>query len=79
MKFRLLNHVAVDLIVVAIFTFGLRIILRLLSPIPLRDRGGPVYKMHLALELDGRSNFFINPPAHLCAVTYMTEISSTVT
>ena len=24
-------------------------------------------------------NFFFNPPAHLCAVTYMTEISLIVT
>ena len=26
-------------------------------------------------EPDGRSNFFLNPPAHLCAITYVTEIS----
>ena len=26
-----------------------------------------------------RSNFFFSPPAHLCAVTYMTEISLIVT
>ena len=26
-------------------------------------------------EPDRRSNFFFSPPAHLCAVTYMTEIS----
>ena len=25
------------------------------------------------------SNFFFSPPAHLCAVTYMTEISLIVT
>ena len=30
-------------------------------------------------EPDRRSNFFFNPPAHLCAVTYMTEISLVVT
>ena len=28
---------------------------------------------------DRRSNFFFNPPAHLCAVTYITEISFLVT
>ena len=28
---------------------------------------------------DRRSNFFFSPPAHLCAVTYMTEISLIVT
>ena len=30
-------------------------------------------------EPDRRSNFFFNPPAHLCAVTYMTEMSLIVT
>ena len=30
-------------------------------------------------EPDRRSNFFFGPPAHLCAVTYMTEISLIVT
>ena len=30
-------------------------------------------------EPDRRSNFFFSPPAHLCAVTYMTEISLSVT
>ena len=25
-------------------------------------------------EPDRRSNFFVSPPAHLCAVTYITEI-----
>ena len=30
-------------------------------------------------EPDRRSNFFFNPPAHLCAVTYMTEIFLIVT
>ena len=33
----------------------------------------------MAWEPDRRSNFFFNPPAHLCAVTYMTEISLIVT
>ena len=32
----------------------------------------------MAWEPDRRSNFF-SPPAHLCAVTYMTEISLIVT
>ena len=31
--------------------------------------------MSMAWEPDRRSNFFFSPPAHLCAVTYMTEIS----
>ena len=35
--------------------------------------------MSMAWEPDRRSNFFFNPPAHLCAVTYMTEISLIVT
>ena len=30
-------------------------------------------------EPDRRSNFFFSPPAHLCAVTYMTDISFIVT
>ena len=30
-------------------------------------------------EPDRRSNFFFSPPAHLCAVTYMTEISLIMT
>ena len=30
-------------------------------------------------EPDRRSNFLFSPPAHLCAVTYMTEISLIVT
>ena len=30
-------------------------------------------------EPDRRSNFFFSPPAHLCAVTYVTEISLIVT
>ena len=33
----------------------------------------------MAWEPDRRLNFFFNPPAHLCAVTYMTEISLNVT
>ena len=33
----------------------------------------------MAWEPDRRSNFFFSPPAHLCAVTYMTEISLIVT
>ena len=35
--------------------------------------------MSMAWELDRRSNFFFNPPVHLCAVTYLTEISLIVT
>ena len=31
------------------------------------------------LEPDNRSNFFFSPPVHLCAVTYVTEISLHVT
>ena len=34
--------------------------------------------MSMAWEPDRRSNFFM-PPAHLCAVTYMTEIPLIVT
>ena len=37
------------------------------------------YEMSMAWEPDRRSNFFFSPPAHLCAVTYMTEISLIVT
>ena len=33
----------------------------------------------MALEPDRRYNFFFSPPAHLCAVTYITEISLIVT
>ena len=33
----------------------------------------------MAWEPDRRSNFFFSPPAHLCAVTYMTEISLILT
>ena len=35
--------------------------------------------MSMAWEPDRRSNYFFSPPAHLCAVTYMTEISLIVT
>ena len=35
--------------------------------------------MSTAWEPDRRSNFFFSPPAHLCAITYMTEISLIVT
>ena len=35
--------------------------------------------MSMAWEPDRRSNFFFTPTAHQCAVTYMAEISSTVT
>ena len=37
------------------------------------------YEMSMAWELDCRSNFFFSPPAHLCAVTYVTEILLNVT
>ena len=37
------------------------------------------YEMSMAWEPDRRSNSFFSPPAHLCAVTYMTEISLIVT
>ena len=33
----------------------------------------------MAWDPDRRSNSFFSPPAHLCAVTYMTEISLIVT
>ena len=33
----------------------------------------------MAWEPDRMSNFFFSPPAHLCTVTYMTEISLIVT
>ena len=35
--------------------------------------------MSMAWEPDRRYNFFFSPPAHLCAVTCMTEISLIVT
>ena len=50
--------------------------------IPCRCFDGHVkepYEMSMAWEQDRRFNFFFNPPAHLCAVTYMTEISLNVT
>ena len=37
------------------------------------------YEMSMALGADSRSNFFFSPPAHLCAITYMTEITLHVT
>ena len=37
------------------------------------------YEMSMAWEPDRRFNSFFSPPAHLCAVTYMTEISLIVT
>ena len=33
------------------------------------------YKMSMASEPDCGSNFLFSPPGHICAVTYMTEIS----
>ena len=36
-------------------------------------------EMSMAWEPDRRCNFFFSPSAHLCAVTYMTEISLIVT
>ena len=36
-------------------------------------------EMSMAWEPDRRFNFFFNPPAHLYAVTCMTEISLNVT
>ena len=50
--------------------------------VPCRCLDGHVkepYEMSMAWEPDRRSNFFFSPPAHLCAVTYMTEISLIVT
>ena len=37
------------------------------------------YEISMAWDTDRRSNFFFIPPAHLCAVTYMTEIPLIVT
>ena len=37
------------------------------------------YDMSMALGADRRFNIFFNPHAHLCAVTYITEISLHVT
>ena len=50
--------------------------------VPCRCLDGHVkesYEMSMALEADRRSNFFFSPPAHLCAVTYITEILMHVT
>ena len=55
---------------------------RIKRVVPCRCYDGHVkepYEMSMAWEPDGRSNFFFSPPAHLCAVTYMTEISLIVT
>ena len=49
--------------------------------VPCRCLDGHVkepYEMTMAWEPDRSSNFF-SPPAHLCVVTYMTEISLIVT
>ena len=54
---------------------------RIKRVVPCRFLDGHVkepYEMSMAWEPDRRSNFF-SPPAHLCAVTYMTEISLIVT
>ena len=51
---------------------------RIKRVVPCRCLDGHVkepYEMSMAWEPDRRSNFFFSPPAHLCAVTYMTEIS----
>ena len=37
------------------------------------------YEKYIVWELDCRSNFFFSPLAHLCAVTYITEILLNVT
>ena len=50
--------------------------------VPCRCLDGHVkepYEMSMAWEPDRRSNFFSSPHAHLCTVTYMTEISLIVT
>ena len=56
---------------------------RIKRVVPCRCWDGHVkepYEMSMAWEPDRRSNyFFFSPPAHLCAVTYMTEISLIVT
>ena len=44
-------------------------------PLPLKNPTKCLWRW----EPDRRSNFFFSPPAHLCAVTYMTEISLIVT
>ena len=55
---------------------------RIKRVVPCRYLDGHVkepYEMSMAWEPDRRSIFFFSPPAHLCTVTYMTEISSIVT
>ena len=55
---------------------------RIKRVVPCRCLDGHVkepYEMSMAWEPDRRSNCFFSPPAHLCAVTYMTEISLIVT
>ena len=55
---------------------------RIKRVVPCRCLDGHVkepYEMSKAWEPDRRSNFFFSPPAHLCAVTYMTEIPLIVT
>ena len=37
------------------------------------------YEMYMAWKPDRRTTFFFSPPEHLCAVTYITEISLNVT
>ena len=37
------------------------------------------YEMSMTLEPDHRPDFHLSPPAQLCAITYMTEISLHVT
>ena len=51
---------------------------RIKRVVPCRCLDGHVKEpceMSMAWEPDRRFNFFFNPPAHLCAVTYITEIS----
>ena len=55
---------------------------RIKRVVPCRCLNGHVkepYEMSMAWEPDRGSNFFFSPPAHLCAVTYMTELSLIVT
>ena len=55
---------------------------RIKRVVPCRCLDGHVkepYEMSMAWEPDRRSNVFFSPPAHLCAVTCMTEISLIVT
>ena len=52
------------------------------SLVPFRCLDGIVREpceMSMTLEPEQRSNFFFNPPVHLCAVSYMTEVSLNVT